>query len=246
VVIQAPNAIPQVQEVPVVFLVGNANGISIGGVANGASFQQAFAPGAILSVFGTQLASASQSASSLPLPLSLGGVSATVNGIPAPLYYVSPTQLNIQIPYETGSGTAVLGVNNNGSVAFFTFSVTPSAPGIFTDPNHGSALVPVSTAKHGDPLLAFITGEGEVSPPLFTGAAPFSATPLVLLPQPAMPVTVTVGGVPAVIAFAGIPPGLAGVTQVNFVVPNGVPSGQRPVVITVGAIASPPAMITVE
>jgi uncharacterized protein (TIGR03437 family) len=245
-VVQAPNAIPQLQEVPVVFLVGNTNGISIGGVAHGASFQQAFAPGAILSVFGTQLASATQPAAGLPLPLSLGGASATINGVPAPLYYVSPTQLNIQIPYETGSGPAVLGVNNNGSVAFFTFSVTPSAPGIFTDLNRGSALVPVSSAKRGDTLLAFLTGEGEVSPSLSTGATPFPATPLALLPRPAMPVTVTVGGIAAPIAFAGIPPGLAGVTQVNFVVPNGVLSGPEPVVIMVGAVASPPATINVE
>jgi uncharacterized protein (TIGR03437 family) len=243
-VLQASNAVPQFQEVPVVFLIGNTSGISISGVANGASFQQAFAPGAILSAFGTQLGPNSQSALSLPLPLSLLGVSATVNGVPAPLYYVSPTQLNIQIPYETGSGPAILGVNNNGSVVLFPFSVAPSASGIFADANH--ALVPVSTAKRGDTLLAFITGEGEVSPPLSTGATPYSATPIVLLPQPAMPLSVTVGGVAAPIAFVGIPSGLAGVTQVNFIVPNGVPPGPQALVITVGGTPSAAATILVE
>ena len=91
--------------------------LSIGGVANAASFKHVYAPGMVLSVFGTNLASATQTAYALPLPLTMAGVSATVNGIAAPLYYVSPLQLNIQIPYETATGTALLAVSNNGQVA---------------------------------------------------------------------------------------------------------------------------------
>lgn len=111
--IQAADVVPQFLEVPVVFTVGSS-GATIGGVSNGASFQQAFAPGMILSVFGAQLAPSTLAAASLPLPLSLAGVSASVNGVPAPLYFVSTGQINIQVPYETGAGNAVLGVNNNG------------------------------------------------------------------------------------------------------------------------------------
>jgi uncharacterized protein (TIGR03437 family) len=217
--------------------------MSIGGVTNGASFQPGFAPGMILSAFGTQLAPSVQAAANLPLPLSLAGVSATVDGVPAPLYYVSPGQLNIQIPYETGAGTAILGVNNNGQVASYAFTVTPSAPGIFTDST--GALVPASSGKHGDTLIFFITGEGLVSTPLATGASPFSATPVGLLPQPALPLTVTVGGVAAATTFAGIPPGVAGVTQVNFIIPNAAGAGVQPVVVTVGGVASQPANLTV-
>jgi uncharacterized protein (TIGR03437 family) len=243
--IQAANSVPQFIEVPVVFLVGASTGIAINGLSNGASFQTAYAPGMILSVFGSQLASSTQVAGSLPLPVTLAGVSATVNGIAAPLYYASPSQLNIQIPYETGAGPAVLGVNNNGQVASYVFTVAASAPGIFTDPNHPSALVPYSSGKRGDTLLIFITGEGQVSPALPTGASPFIATPLVLLPQPTLPVTVTVGGVPAQIAFVGIAPGLAGATQINFVIPPNAQLGVQPVVVTVGGIPSPAATITV-
>jgi uncharacterized protein (TIGR03437 family) len=242
--IQSVDAVPQFLEVPVVFTVG-ASGATIGGVSNGASFQPAFAPGMILSVFGSQLASSTQTAAGLPLPLTLAGVSASVNGVPAPLYFVSPGQINLQVPYETGTGTAVLGVNNDGTVASSTFPVSAAAPGMFTDPNHPSALVPFSTGKRGDTLLAFITGEGLVSPELSTGASPFIATPLSLLPQPLLPVNVTVGGMPARIAFAGIPPGLAGATQINFVIPDNVPVGVQPVVVTVGGVASPPASVTV-
>ena len=243
--IQATNAVPQFVEVPVVFLVGTTTGIAINGLSNGASFQTVYAPGMILSVFGSQLASSTQVVSSLPLPVSLAGASATVNGVAAPFYYASPSQLNIQIPYETGIGPAVVGVNNNGQVASYVFTVAASAPGIFTDPNHPSALVPDSSGNRGDTLLIFITGEGQVSPALPTGASPFIATPLSLLPQPSLPVTVTVGVVPAQIAFAGIPSGLAGATQINFVIPPNAPLGVQPVVVTVGGIASPAATITV-
>jgi len=80
---------------------------------------------------------------------------------------------------------------------------------------------------------------------LATGASPFIDTPLALLPQPLLAVGVTVGGLPAPIAFAGIPPGLAGVTQINFVVPGSAPLGVQPVVVTVGGVASPPASLTI-
>src|SRR5260370_23915567 len=80
-----------------------------------------------------------------------------------------------------------------------------------------------------------MTGEGLVSPALATGATPFFAAPLPLLPQPGLPVTVTVGGGPAVIAFAGIPSGLAGETQGNFVIPAIVRVGVQRVFATVDA-----------
>ena len=242
-ILQATSAIPQVIEIPVVFEVGASSTMSIGGVSNGASFRQAFAPGMILSVFGTQLAQSTQLAASVPLPLALAGVSATVNGIAAPLYYVSPGQLNIQVPYETGAGPAVLGVNNNGQIASYIFTVAPSAPGIFTDSS--GSLVPFSSGKPGDTLTLFVTGEGDVSPSLATGASPFTFTPLPLLPQPRFSLSVTVGGVTAAITFEGIPPGLAGVTQVNFVVPNNVASGVQTVVVTVGGVASVAVNLTV-
>jgi hypothetical protein len=73
---------------------------SIGGLSNAGSYTQAFAPGGILAVFGTKLASATASAPTVPLPTMLTGTWATINGIAAPLYYVSDGQMNIQIPYE--------------------------------------------------------------------------------------------------------------------------------------------------
>lgn len=240
---QSGNTIPQLIDVPVTFTIGASPNVVISGISNGASFQPAFAPGMILSVFGTNLATGNQQATVLPLPETLSEVSASVNGIPAPLYFVSPRQLNIQLPYETTAGPALLAVVNNGQVATYPFQAAFTAPGIFTD-GLGDA-VPDSRGTRGQTLTLFITGEGDVTPPLATGSTPASTTPLSQLPKPRFPVSLTVGGVPATIAFVGIPPGLTGVTQVNFTVPGNAPLGSQPVVVTVGSASSNPAKLTV-
>lgn len=212
-------------------------------VSNGASFKQGFAPGAVLSVFGSALSPVIQGASSVPLPLSISGVEALVNGTVAPLYYVSPGQLNVQIPYETTVGsTAVLSINNNGQVTTQSFQVTAAAPGIFT--NSSGALVPTASAAAGQEIALFITGAGAVQPAISDAAAPASSTAVADLPKPEQAATVTIGGATADIDFIGIPIGLVGVTQINVTIPNGVPAGVQPVVVTVGGVASAPATIT--
>jgi uncharacterized protein (TIGR03437 family) len=199
----------------------------------------------LMSVYGTALApdGTSNLASTLPLPLNLSGVSATVNGQPAPMDFASPGQINIQVPYEVSAGTAILGVNNNGQVAAFPFEVAFAAPGIFT--GTGGALNPTSTGKPGDILLAFITGAGDVSPGIPTGQTPSAGTPAPDLPTTLAPVTVTVGGLPASVKFAGVAPGLVGVVQINFQIPANTALGTQDVVVAVGGIAAPPANITV-
>ena len=239
--IQTPGSLPQFITIPLSFVVGATDGIGIAGVVNAASFQNFAAPGMVLSVFGSGLAPGVSAASSLPLPISLAGVSATVNGVTAPLRYVSSSQINLDIPYETGAGWAVVGINNNGKVAAFTFFVSETAPGIFA--GAGNTLVPNSSAKRGDTLLAFITGQGTVSPALYTGRTASSFTPLTNLPSPTLPVSLTVGGVNAKIVFLGIPSGLVETPQINFVVPANAPLGAQPVVVTVGGVPSQPVML---
>ncbi len=217
---------------------------TIGGFTNAASYRQVYAPGMIVALFGTQLAPGTEAARSVPLPGRLAGVSATVNGVAAPLYYVSPGQLNLQIPYETPIGAnVVLTVNNNGQTRSTNLVVAATAPGIFTDAN--GAPVPNTSAARGAVITLFITGEGAVAPALSTGAAPPSSTPVLGLPRPVQSVTVTVGGVNAPIQFAGIPWGLAGVTQINYQVPASISTGAQPVVVRVGGVASPAATLTV-
>jgi len=217
---------------------------AITGVANGASFKSSVAPGSIFSVFGSQLSPVTASASAVPLPISISGVAVLVNGISAPLYYVSPGQLNVQIPYETTThGPVTLSVNNNGQVATQSFQVTPAAPGIFTA---AGALVPTATGAPGQEIAFYVTGVGAVTPAVSTGAAPAASTALANLPAPQQSTTVTIGGAKATIDFIGIPYGLVGVTQINVQVPSGIASGAQPVVVTVGGVASAPATITIN
>ena len=241
---QSTNTMPQFVNLPVKFTVGQSSSLSIQAVSNGASFQTGAAPGMILSVFGSNLAPSTAQASKVPLPFTLVGVSATVDGMPAPLYYVSSTQLNIQIPYETPAGPAILAVNNGGQLATYIFDVAFSAPGIFVDSQRN--LVPYPSGKRGQTLTLFVTGEGDVTPPLATGASPGSSTAAANLPAPVLPAKLLIGGVSAKIDFIGVPPGLAGVTQVNFTVPSNAPVGVQPVEFSVGGVNSPPANFNVS
>ncbi len=242
--------LPGYYSIPVVMQVGQTGSVSISGVTNSASYAQAYAPGELVAVFGNNLANASLSASNIPLPTSLAGVSATVNGVPAPLWFVSPGQVNLQVPYETGAGTAVIGINNNGSVGFTTVQISPTAPGIFS---YNGLLNPDSTAKTGTAAYLFVTGDGDLAPcqstatcaaVIATGASPAYGTPLSSLPTPNATLTVTVGGVNAPVLFAGITPGSVGITQVNFQLPAGM-TGMQPVVVTVNGVASAPVNINI-
>ena len=239
-VFQSAGTTPQFVNVPVAFTIGASTTTIITGVANGASFAHVYAPGMVLSVFGANLAPSTQLAGALPLPLTMAGVSAAVNGIAAPLYYVSPLQLNIQIPYETATGTALLAVSNNGQVATYSFPVTASAPGIYLGPS--SAITPNTSGSRGQEYTLFVTGAGEVSPPIATGAGPTGNQ----VPVPLLAVSMTIGGVAAQTDYVGIPIWSVGTLQINFTVPENAPLGVQPVVVTVGSAASVAADFTVQ
>jgi uncharacterized protein (TIGR03437 family) len=217
---------------------------AIATLANGASFKATYAPGMVLSIFGTNLASATESASSVPLADSMGGTAVTINGIAAPLYYVSASQLNVQVPYELPAGSsAVLSVDNNGKSTSQTFTVSTAAPAIFT--NDAGSIVPVSAATRGSEISFYITGAGALSPAVATGSAPSSGTAVAELPKPTQETVVTIGGVQAPIEFIGETAGLVGVVQVNVQVPAGLATGTQPVIVRVGGIASAAAQLQV-
>jgi uncharacterized protein (TIGR03437 family) len=246
VVIQSATAMPQSVTVPVMFVFGaSTSGTAITKVVNPATFQATAASGMALTVIGTNLAGATDTYSTSPLTYSpVHGVTATVNGAPAPITYLSPTQINLQIPYEAGAGWAVVGINNNGQIAGFQFQISPSAPGIYVDGN--GAIVPKSTAKAGDVVTVLVNGAGEVSPAQRTAFAYAANTAPASLAKPVLPITVTVGGVRAFVQFVGLQPLTYGTTQVAFIVPSGAPSGVQPVVVTVGGVKSPAGNLTVQ
>jgi uncharacterized protein (TIGR03437 family) len=217
---------------------------AVAGMSNAATGKQTFAPGMIVSIYGTELSSSVLAATAIPLPGFLAGFQAVVNGVTSPVYYVSPGQVNVQIPYETQTGTATLTLWTSYDSTTYRFPVSAAAPGIFTLPD--GRINPFSSAARGQTVTLFVTGEGQVTPTLATGASPSAKTPLAQLPKPRQTVTVTVGGVAADVAFVGIPSGLVGVTQINYTIPATAPTGVQPVVVTIGNVASPSANITVQ
>lgn len=202
-----------------------------GGVTNAASYTQPVAPGSLLAIFGTHLALTTATAPSLPLPLQLGGASVTIDGIPAPLFMASPGQLTAQVPFEVTSGSAQVMVSVDGQSDTQQVQVAAVAPGVFT--TDGRQLAMPGLAHRGDVLSLFLTGQGPLSPTIATGLPPVDAS-VAQLPQIVQPVEITVGGAHAEIRFAGVPSGLVGISQINFVVPQDAALGDQPVVVTVG------------
>src|SRR5690348_11023526 len=218
---------------------GLAQTVTPGGIVNAASFQAPVAPGSLISIFGSNLAATTLAASTAPYPVNLGGVSVRVNGtLAAPLFAVSPGQVNAQLPYETPVGTATLSVNGSTPVSF---TVAASAPGILMSSSTRvlalnqdySVNGPEHPAQAGSVIMLFGSGQGAVHPAVATGAAA-PAEPLAL---PVLPVTATIGGQAAEVIFAGLAPGYMGALQLNLRVPN-LASGDFPLVVTIGQAQS--------
>jgi len=218
--------------------------LAVFGANNAASGQQIFAPGMEMAVYGADLGASAQGAYQTPLPFFLGGLEATINNVPVPLYYVSPGQVNLQIPYETQPGPATLVIGNPYENLTYTFQVAASAPGIYTNYVDGT-IVPNASGSQGQVVSLYITGAGQLRPALADGSSPAPGTPTARLPRPMLAVTLTVGGVPAVINTLGIPSGLVAAMRIDFVVPPTAPLGRQPVVVTVGTAVSQPANFTV-
>ena len=165
----------------------------------------------------TRASRSTQSAGSLPLPLNLAGVSATVNGLTAPLYYLSPGQLNIQVPYETSAGTAILGVNKTAKWHRSRSRWPPPLPD-FHRPD--SRWYRNGSGKAGAILLIYITGAGDLTPSIPTGYTPDPSNAAGRFASNAF----AGGGHRRRSAghceFSGVTFGLVGVAQINFVVPQ--------------------------
>ena len=242
--------------------------VAAGGVLNGASFSkgQAVAPGSLVSIFGTDLASSNAVADTIPLSTSLGNVTVTFNGTLAPLNGVfhDPTkgdQINAQLPWEllpagTQSGSAQVVVNRNGVISpAASVQLAAVTPGIFSVQfgvgqaiainNDGTLAAPAGSipglttrpAKINDPTGVIV---------LATGLGPVdppvktgnNASDGQLHKTLTMPV-VMVGGVQAQVLFSGLTPQFVGVNQVNIVIASGTPTGNAvPLQIQMGGITT--------
>jgi uncharacterized protein (TIGR03437 family) len=231
---------------------GKQPALAKNGVVNGASFAAGMplGVGSIGTLFGQNLGSQTATATSLPLPLSLGGASVTINGIPAPLFYVSPGQINFFVPYElAGQTTATIAVSTSAGVVEVTgVPIAPQSPAIFLLDAAGDAAAlhldgtvvsTTSPASAGEALEIFATGLGPVSNTPADGTAPPSGT----LAVDQLITAVTIGGVNAQVLFAGLAPGFVGLYQLNVVVPSGLPAGPATITISEGSLPGNSAVI---
>jgi uncharacterized protein (TIGR03437 family) len=231
--------------------------ISAGGIVNAASFQSPIARGTLASIFGSNLAGGIAGASQLPLQTTLGGVKVTVAGQPAPLIYVSQTQINFQVPFEAPiSGTAAVVVTRDGIPSTPQTAVMAEyAAGVFTYARTATALDPVivhidtslvsptNPATANEILIVYATGVGSFDHPPATGAAAVSSPLANSLVTP----TVKVGGAAAQVQFAGLTPGLVGLLQINIQLPATLPAGNNlPLAIAFGSSAAPTVNLAVR
>jgi uncharacterized protein (TIGR03437 family) len=224
--------------------------IADGGVLNGASFDKTagapLAPGALVSIFGSNLAAQLQANDTVPLSTSLAdNVSVTFNGITAGLDFVSSGQINAQLPWNVlpagaNSGTATVVVNRNGTASATVLVNVGLAPGIFSFPPgagyaiainaDGSLAAPAGAipgiathpAKAGDVMIVYATGLGPVDSPIDNGA-----NSLDKLRNTIVKPTVLIGGQSATVLFSGLTPQFPGVNQLNVQVPAGVQPGDK-------------------
>jgi uncharacterized protein (TIGR03437 family) len=207
------------------------------GVVNAASFTPfttGIAPGQLITIFGTGLAGGTLTDETFPT--TLGGVSVAINGVNAPIYYVSPTQINVQVPFTTALGVADIKVSRSGAGTSnrVTVYVNRTAPGVFAVPATGlgyaaalhanfNLITPQSPAAPGETILVYLTGLGRTNPQIASGAAGPSVEPLARAVEA---IDVSVANRPATVAYAGMAPGLRGY-QVNITIPASTPSGDQ-------------------
>jgi adhesin/invasin len=233
--IQGPNLSPPAITVQVVFVNGDSTGVTITSLTNAASGKSVAAPGMLATLTGTNLPDSPASYSGGAYSFYTSDVAITVNGVPAAWNSASHTQIKFQIPYETSVGTAVVGVSYGTKVGAYVFQVAPSAPGIFAD-----ATGSVGPVQAGKSIALTMTGEGVMSPALADGTSGSTA----LTYKPALPFTLTIGGVPAFLTSYGM--GSASYdTTLNVAIPASAPTGVQPVVVTVAGVSSPPVNINI-
>ncbi|HMV81590.1 MAG TPA: carboxypeptidase regulatory-like domain-containing protein [Blastocatellia bacterium] len=212
-------------------------------LVNAASYDAVVAPGSIGALFGSGMATQTVIASSVPLPKTLGGVTVKINGLDAPLFFVSPNQINLQVPGGVAVGNANIQVFNNGiaaAVGTGTANVAEAAPGILTtdlsgknqaialnsdfSPNSDFGKLPGARPEaSGNVVVIYATGIGNTNPPVADGA-PAPGNPLAVATGAT---SVSIGGVAAEVQFSGLAPGFVGLWQINVVIPASLPTNLK-------------------
>ena len=219
-------------------VVNAASGRAVSGVAGAAR-------GSLVSIYGSDLAAETVSSTGAPLEIQLAGTRVWFGDVAAPLLFVSPGQINAQVPFELPNIAYVdLVVQTSSGTSDATrLTLLNIDPGIFVvlkDDLPVSAANPISA---GDHFAILATGLGAVSPSVLSGRSGPSNPPAVAEMQP----LVRVGGLPARVEFAGLAPGLAaGVYQVNGIAPADLSDPVTEVTLEADLLPGRPKLVVTE
>ncbi|MFN3324056.1 MAG: hypothetical protein ACK5AZ_11215 [Bryobacteraceae bacterium] len=221
------------------------------GIVHAGSFEQKIGPGVLFSIFGERLAAAETAASGAPWPVWLGNTAVCLDGHPAPVFYMNPSQINAQAPFAVRTGeTGYLRVFTAGGVTPpIPVNLLATSPGVFEYDGgramaqnlDGSINGPQAPAAVGDVVVVYMSGIGELDNPVPTGVI----APGDPLSRPKTDVSATIGGQNAPMHYLGLSPGFIGLAQANVVIPN-LPPGDHDLVFTIGAVSSKPVKISIR
>jgi uncharacterized protein (TIGR03437 family) len=233
--------------------------ISANGVVDAASSRvgKGLAPGSYVAIYGTALSDATAALSTPFLPFGMSGVSVsftTSDGSgswPGRLWYVSPAQINVQIPWELqGHTPAMVTVSIDGiSSAPYTLPISDDLPAMYEYNRLAIAqdatyqlITAANPALRGQTIIVYANGLGAVNNTPPSG----EATPPQPLAETLATPTVTIGGVSAKVLFSGLTPDSIALYQIDVTVPQDAPTGPQQVVITENGVSSQPANIPVQ
>ena len=213
----------------------------------------AVAAGSVVQIFGQQFGSATSSATLTngQLPTILNGVSVTIGGIASPLYFVSPNQINAQLPAELAPGQYQIVVNANGVFSSpDTVNVAAVQPGLAADSKgvviaqdvNFQLLTATHPAHAGDVVILYLVGMGATNPPVPSGLVSPRQPLATVAAQP----TVTINGETSQVIFAGLTPDSVGLYQIDVMVPADAPAGNLNVVVTQSGVSSNTATLPVK
>jgi len=233
--------------------------ISPNGAVNAANYaNQPAAPGSYISLFGNNLAPSASYYSTPYLPIALNQVTVSFDNpnvsVPGHLVFVSPAQVNLQVPWELQGQPSVqvkVSVADSSGVVY-TLPLGTYAPALFEAPSGGQSIAAALDEKNNVVTTSNPVARGHVVQLFGNGLGPVNNQPASGDPAPFGPFAttvttpiVTIGGLSAQVNFSGLAPGNAGLYQVNAVVPE-TGAGLQPVSISIGGVVSTASLLPVE
>jgi uncharacterized protein (TIGR03437 family) len=221
---------------------GGAPYIDPTGIVNASSFSPftaGISGGEFLTLFGSNLAPRTDIFTGAPFPTSLDGVQVLVNGVAAPIYYVTAGELAFVVPFATSllPVTSIQVISNGALSNTVTMLVNATTPGVFTanssglgygavEHGDGSLVTQANPAQPGEEVAAFVSGLGTVYPPI-TDGAPGPPGPNLSNTYPAGDIAADISGTPATVQYAGLAPYLIGLYQLNVTIPTTTAAGDN-------------------